>query len=155
VRYYPAIADYIRHHQPATLTNAALYDLGAYPAATPGDGVIQGDLLLVDEAALPIADRIEGHPGYYRRAQVTVQTPTGTVEAWIYWAPPGLTTGRQRITNGDWFQRHLAPAAVVATPVEANIDPLLHTLVKRFADNPAPGSVVCGPMVAPTVRQPT
>lgn len=138
VRYYPAIADYIRHHQPATLTNAALYDLGAYPAATSGDGIIQGDLLLVDEAALPIADRIEGHPSYYRRAQVHVQTANGAVDAWIYWAPPGLTTGRQRITNGDWFQRHLAPAAPIATmaPTEATVDPVLRALVKRFADEP-------------------
>ena len=136
VRYYPAIADYIRSHQPATLANAALYDLGAYPAATPGDGVIQGDLLLVDEVALPIADRIEGHPAYYRRTQVIVQTATGSMDAWIYWAPPGLTTGRLRITNGDWFQRHLAPAAVIDTPVAADVDPLLRTLVKRFADEP-------------------
>ena len=136
VRYFPAIADYIRSHQPATLVNAALYDLGAYPAATPGDGVIQGDLLLVDEAALPIADRIEGHPTYYRRTQVTVQTTTGAVDAWIYWAPPGLTTGRPHITNGDWFQRHLAPAAVVVTPVAAEVDPVLRTLVERFADEP-------------------
>lgn len=138
VRYFPAIADYIRSHQPATLANAALYDLGAYPAATPGDGVIQGDLLLVDEAALPIADRIEGHPAYYCRAQVTVQTATGAVEAWIYWAPAGLTDGRQRITNGDWFQRHLAPATVAApTPLpDATVDPVLRTSVKRFADEP-------------------
>lgn len=143
VRYYPVIAGYIRNQQPATLANAALYDLGAYPAATPGDGVIQGDLLLVDEAVLPIADRIEGHPAYYRRAQVTVQTATAPVDAWIYWAPPGLATGRPRITNGDWFQRHLAPAAMgAATPPTATavdphpVDPHLRALVKRFADEP-------------------
>jgi gamma-glutamylcyclotransferase (GGCT)/AIG2-like uncharacterized protein YtfP len=134
-RYYPAIADYIHTHQPATLANAALYDLGAYPAATPGDGVIQGDLLQVDAVALPITDRIEGHPVYYRRALVTVQTATDSIEAWVYWAPPGLTTGRRQITNGDWFQRHLSSASTAAqhTPDPTQIDPVLRSLVTRFA----------------------
>jgi len=134
-RYYPAIADYIRAHQPATLANAALYDLGAYPAATPSDGVIQGDLLRVDAAALPITDRIEGHPVYYRRAQVTVQTATGPMDAWVYWAPPGLTTGRRQITNGDWFQRHLSGSTSdQLAPDPTKIDPVLRALVTRFAD---------------------
>jgi gamma-glutamylcyclotransferase (GGCT)/AIG2-like uncharacterized protein YtfP len=137
-RYFPAIADHIRSHQPATLTGATLYDLGAYPAATSGAGVIQGDLLWVDAAALPIADRIEGHPTFYRRAQVTVQTATGAVEAWIYWAPPGLAAGRPQITNGDWLQRHLATptGAAPTAPAPETVDPVLHTLVKRLADEP-------------------
>lgn len=135
-RYYPAIADLIRSHQPATLTGAELYDLGAYPAATPGDGVIEGDLLQVAAAAVPIADRIEGHPTFYRRAAVMVQTAQGAATAWIYWSPPGLTTGRQRITNGDWFTRHHA-TPTIATPLppdESTVDPVLSILVKRFAD---------------------
>lgn len=135
-RYYPAIADLIRSHQPATLAGAELYDLGAYPAATPGEGVIHGDLLQVDAAALPIADRIEGHPAFYRRAAVAVQTRQGAVTAWIYWAPPGLTTGRTRITQGDWFARQVTTPSSTAPlpPDEAKVDPVLRTLVKRFAD---------------------
>jgi gamma-glutamylcyclotransferase (GGCT)/AIG2-like uncharacterized protein YtfP len=135
-RYFPALADHIRTHIPATLAGADLYDLGAYPAATPGTGVIQGDLLQIDAAALPIADRIEGHPTFYRRAQVTVQTMTGPVSAWIYWAPPGLATGRLRITNGDWFKRHLATAPAPLPPDETTVDPVLRALIKRFADEP-------------------
>lgn len=135
-RYYPAIAALIRSHQPATLAGAALYDLGAYPAATPGEGVIQGDLLQIEATALPIADRIEGHPTFFRRAAVTVQTAQGEVNAWIYWAPPGLTTGRARIVDGNWFTREPAtrPTAATAVPPQDSIDPLLRTLVKRFAD---------------------
>lgn len=137
-RYFPAIAAYIHSHTPATLAGASLYDIGAYPAATPGEGVIHGDLLRIEAAALPIADRIEGHPVFYRRATVIVQTPQGQVEAWIYWAPPGLTTGRRQIANGDWFQRHLAPTTVAEpTPPDATtVDPVLRGLVKRFADEP-------------------
>ena len=133
-RYYPAIAELIRSHQPATLAGAALYDLGAYPAATPGDGVIQGDLLQVEATALPIADRIEGHPTFFRRAAVTVASAQGAVTAWIYWAPPGLTTGRARIAAGDWFARTPAMPTPLASPVDVAVDPVLRTLVKRFAD---------------------
>lgn len=137
-RYFPALAEHIHSHIPATLAAADLYDLGAYPAAAPGAGVIQGDLLQVDAAALPIADRIEGHPVFYRRAQVTVQTATGPMDAWIYWAPPGLTIGRSPILHGDWFKRHQAMATQPAPPPPdaAAVDPRLRTLVKRFADEP-------------------
>ncbi|MEZ4735366.1 MAG: gamma-glutamylcyclotransferase [Caldilineaceae bacterium] len=137
-RYFPAIAPHIHSHTPATLADAELYDLGAYPAATPGAGVIYGDLLQVAADALPIADRIEGHPTFYCRAETRVQTGQGEVAAWIYWAPPGLTIGRRQITNGDWFQRHLTPTTVAEpTPPDATtIDPVVRTLITRFADEP-------------------
>lgn len=137
-RYFPVLAEHIHSYTPATLTSADLYDLGAYPAATPGAGVIQGDLLQVAAAALPIADRIEGHPVFYRRAPVTVQTATGSVDAWIYWAPPGLTTGRLRIANGDWFKRQQATVTTPdpLPPDAATVDPVLRALVQRFADEP-------------------
>lgn len=134
-RYFGVIADYVQSHTRASLTGAELYDLGAYPAATPGNGVIQGDLLLVAAAALPITDQIEGHPTFYRRAQVTVETAAGQVQAWIYWAPPGLAIGRPRILNGDWLQRYVALAPPPAFPPnpETPIDPVLRALVQRFA----------------------
>jgi len=134
-RYHSAIADHIITHQPATLHDAELYDLGAYPAAVPGAGVIRGDLLTVTVDALPIADRVEGHPTFYRRAQVTVQTDDGAVTAWVYWAPPGLHRGRRRIAHGDWFRRHESRDA---PPAESNtsmpVDPTLRVLVERFAN---------------------
>ena len=138
-RYYARIADYVVAHQPATLAGADLYDLGSYPAATPGQGVLQGDLLMLDPAALPIADGIEGHPTFFRRQRVTVQTAAGNVDAWVYWAPPGLTFHKRRIDNGDWLYRAsekedatVSDSAIVADPQSAP-DPLLRTLVERFA----------------------
>lgn len=136
-RYFSALVEHVRTHTPATLTGAELYDLGAYPAARPGAGLIHGDLLQVDAAALPIADRIEGHPTFYRRARVPVDTATGPLVAWVYWAPPGLTTGRPHIVNGDWFRRHLATAVpIVPPPDPTTVDPVLRALVQRFADEP-------------------
>jgi gamma-glutamylcyclotransferase (GGCT)/AIG2-like uncharacterized protein YtfP len=90
---------------PARLPGAILYDLGAYPAARPGEGLLQGDLLTVQPAALALMDRIEGHPDFFRRARVSVQTGDGPVEAWIYWAGEALVVGKPRIVGGDWFAR--------------------------------------------------
>ncbi|MBX3014893.1 MAG: gamma-glutamylcyclotransferase [Caldilineaceae bacterium] len=134
-RYFAAIAEHVRHHTPATLSGAALYNLGAYPAAIPGEGLLYGDLLQVDAAALPIADHIEGHPTFYRRQQVLVTTATGVATAWVYWAPQELTSGRPRITQGDWLRR---PATVTAPPPpdQERVDPTLRTLVQRLADEP-------------------
>ncbi len=138
-RYYARIADYVVAHQPATLAAADLYDLGSYPAATPGQGVLQGDLLTLDPAALPITDSIEGHPTFFRRQRVTVQTANGNAAAWIYWAPPGLTVRQRRIENGDWLHRALekeesamSESATLADS-QSTPDPVLRTLVERFA----------------------
>lgn len=137
VRYYPAIADYIRSHRPATVTGAQIFDLGGYPAALRGEGVVQGDLLELAPAALPITDRIEGHPTFFRRTRITAQTETGAVEAWLYWAPAGLTQGKRRIANGDWFRRHEAQASEATAAVGASpaSDPALRALVERFAQS--------------------
>ncbi len=139
-RYFSAISEYTRHHQPATLAHAQLYDLGEYPAAAPGVGTIHGDLLQVDPAAVPIADRIEGHPTFYRRAEVMVQTAIGAARAWVYWAPPGMTTARPRIRNGDWFRRQVVTTSDHQLPqenaTENATDPALRALVTRFAAEP-------------------
>jgi hypothetical protein len=97
--------------------------------------------LQVEPVAIPIADRIEGHPTFYRRARIIVQTKDGAnITAWIYWAPSTLVAGKRRIQNGDWFQRHQAPdetssdATPTAAPVVDAADPLLRILVERFAE---------------------
>lgn len=136
VRFYPQIAQGIQRHVPATLTGAALYDMGPYPALVSGDGVVVGDLLQIDAATLAMADRIEGHPLFYRRGQVTVQTGEGEATAWVYWAPPGLTTGKPRIANGDWLRRHEAPARIEPTRPTAPVNPVLRGLIDRFAQEP-------------------
>lgn len=104
-RYHCHIAPHVISVREASLSNAELYDLGEYPGAMPGRHVIRGDLLEVASAALPIMDRIEGHPVFFRRRSVTVQTSAGDAVAWIYWAPDGLTYRKPRIPNGDWLLR--------------------------------------------------
>jgi len=132
-RYYPRIETHVRDAVPARLAQAELFDLGTYPAARPGEGVVQGDLLTVEPAALAVMDRIEGHPHFFKREKVSVQTGAGPTRAWVYWAPKGLTLGRHRIAHGDWLRRDGTGAAA---PEAANgpVDEELRLLVQRFAN---------------------
>lgn len=139
-RYYPQIAPYVQAATPARVLEADLYDLGTYPAARPGDNVIHGELLTVQPQALIIMDRIEGHPTFFHRAKVlTRDTETGSTEAWIYWAPEGLTLGKPLIPHGDWLQRPkeyeapLSDEEILAD--QSKIDPTLQALVQRFAES--------------------
>jgi gamma-glutamylcyclotransferase (GGCT)/AIG2-like uncharacterized protein YtfP len=141
-RFYPHIAPYIRSATPACLPDAELYNLGAYPALKPGQGVVYGDLLEVEPVVVEITDRIEGHPHFYRRAEVKVQLENdSTAAAWVYWAPRGITLGRPRIGCGDWFQRRtencqdLATPAYEPLPEEAPVEATLQALVRRFAES--------------------
>ena len=40
---------------------ASLVDLGAFPALIPGDGLVEGVVLDIDDSALAITDQIEGY----------------------------------------------------------------------------------------------
>jgi gamma-glutamylcyclotransferase (GGCT)/AIG2-like uncharacterized protein YtfP len=93
--------------------NAALFDLGIYPAAIPDpDGRVWGEVYDVLDAAavLTALDEIEGytpdHPdrSLYIRSQVAVALPDGVqTTAWVYFynAPLGQA---QRIPSGDYFE---------------------------------------------------
>ena len=92
---------------------AALFDLGIYPAAVPADsGRVWGELfdMLDPEGVLRALDEIEGYrPGepdssLYIRSQVPVHLPDGTTEqAWVYFynAPLGKAP---RIDSGDYLE---------------------------------------------------
>jgi gamma-glutamylcyclotransferase (GGCT)/AIG2-like uncharacterized protein YtfP/general stress protein 26 len=130
-RFFPQVEPYLLGHSPATLANGELFDLGTFPAARPGRTPIQGDLLTLEPAALPIMDRLEGHPVFFYREQVTVATASGDIAAWIYWAPASLVANAAPLPSGDWFAR--APAAAATEP-STTTDPALAQLVSRFRD---------------------
>ena len=90
---------------------AALFDLGLYPAAVPAqDGKVWGEVFEIDnpDDVLPALDGIEGYdPGtpdtsLYVRQRVAVETEDGAgLEAWAYFynAPLGRAP---RIASGDY-----------------------------------------------------
>jgi len=91
---------------------AALYDLGIYPAAVPTpDSRVFGEVYATDriDDVLSALDEIEGHrPGdadrsLYQRELVPTQLPDGkSVEAWVYFynAPLGQAP---LIDSGDYL----------------------------------------------------
>ena len=92
---------------------AALFDVGIYPAAVPDpDGIVWGEVYsMIDPAAVLAAlDEIEGYTpdepdrSLYLRAQTLVTLPDGTSEqAWVYFynAPLGHA---ERIASGDYLK---------------------------------------------------
>jgi gamma-glutamylcyclotransferase (GGCT)/AIG2-like uncharacterized protein YtfP len=99
--------------------NAALYDLGIYPAAIPieDDSVVWGEVYDTSDLAsvLNVLDEIEGHRpneparSLYTRMLTDVTLDGGVVDkAWAYFynAPLG---GAQRILSGDYLE-HLGHA---------------------------------------------
>jgi gamma-glutamylcyclotransferase (GGCT)/AIG2-like uncharacterized protein YtfP len=92
---------------------AALFDVGLYPAAVPApDGVVWGELYEVTDAPTVLAalDEIEGYRpddhdrSLYVRSLTGVTLPDGTSEsAWAYFynAPLGRAT---RIPSGDYLE---------------------------------------------------
>jgi gamma-glutamylcyclotransferase (GGCT)/AIG2-like uncharacterized protein YtfP len=124
---------------PARLSNAALYDLGTYPGARPGEGFILGEILTVAPAAIEILDHFEGHPHFFYRERINAETPSGAMEAWIYYAPESLTNGHCTIPNGDWLRRGQArptPRGVPAPdphPIPP-ADPVLTRVLARLVN---------------------
>ena len=92
---------------------AALYDLGIFPAAIPApDGRVWGEIYEVedDPSVMAKLDEIEGYrpaepdASLYTRVEVAVALDDGRVEsAWVYFynAPLGRA---ERITSGDYLE---------------------------------------------------
>jgi gamma-glutamylcyclotransferase (GGCT)/AIG2-like uncharacterized protein YtfP len=92
---------------------AALFDLGIYPAAVPApEGIVWGEVyeMTDPEAVLAGLDEIEGYRpddpdrSLYTRAQVPVTLPDPTpAVAWVYFynAPLGHAS---RIASGDYLE---------------------------------------------------
>ncbi|NUM46989.1 MAG: gamma-glutamylcyclotransferase [Anaerolineales bacterium] len=134
-RYYIRVSPYIQNITPARLSNAVLYDLGTYPGARPGPGLVNGELLTVAPAALDILDQHEGHPHFFYRERVHVETAQGIVEAWIYYAPESLINGHCPIPNGDWLRRGLAnPLPSRKTPPLLPVDATLTRVLARLVN---------------------
>lgn len=80
-----------------------LRDLGAFPGLV-GDGAhaVEGEVYEVDPETLAALDRLEGHPGFYRRTPITLADGAAVQ---TYLIPPERVAGRPVITSGSWRAR--------------------------------------------------
>jgi gamma-glutamylcyclotransferase (GGCT)/AIG2-like uncharacterized protein YtfP len=58
-----------------------------YAVPSPKNCLVRGELYRVDWATVRRVDRLEGHPEWYKRTLVRVETKEGTVEAYMYVYP--------------------------------------------------------------------
>lgn len=84
-----------------------LYDLGRFPGAVPGDGVIEGELFRLRGPEVWAAlDQYEGYDpdreenSLFVRRRVSLDDPANRT-AWVYWYN-GDPTDHPRVPSGDW-----------------------------------------------------
>lgn len=86
-----------------TFKGGTMHSLGAFPAVVPGEGVIHGEIYRVSSKTLARLDRLEGHPNFYERRFIKLESGKNAVMYFF--------KGRQLgevIPNGDW-QRNKRP----------------------------------------------
>ncbi|ACY13479.1 gamma-glutamylcyclotransferase family protein [Haliangium ochraceum] len=75
--------------------------LGAYPAmALGGRTSVIGEVYAVDAAGLAKLDWLEGHPEYYRRTPIRLDSGDDVL---AYLLSPEHIEGHPRIPSGDWM----------------------------------------------------
>ena len=75
--------------------------LGAYPAmALGGRTSVIGEVYAVDAAGLAKLDWLEGHPEYYRRTPIRLDSGDDVL---AYLLSPEHIAGHPRIPSGDWM----------------------------------------------------
>jgi len=92
--------------QSARVHNFRLIDMGCFPAAIPHNkGAIIGELIFVDDDTVADFDRIEGHPNFYVRTDVEVETGDGdSVE---------LVKAQMYVVNGSYHERPSQPTGAL------------------------------------------
>ena len=95
-----------------------LYDFGDYPGLVRDDtaGPVRGDVYEIDEALVPVLDKIEGiEPGIeslFKSREVVVTVEGRELRCLFYPVDDVSARGRARIAAGDWVSYRLARDSV-------------------------------------------
>jgi len=73
-----------------SVENYAMYLTSGYPYVTSHESryPIAGELFGIDDSTLSMLDKMEGHPRYYERKEVTVTVGDTQYTAWMYFKDP-------------------------------------------------------------------
>lgn len=63
---------------------------------------ITGEVYEVDSQTLNRLDNLEGHPTWYRREKTEINTPKGSISAWLYFYPENVYSSKV-ISTGDFL----------------------------------------------------
>lgn len=91
--------DGVACHGRVRLENLVLHDLGPFPMAVPGQGVVVGELYQVDAPLLASLDRLEGVPRLYQRWRCR---PPGGPWSWVYLGRPYQVRHSPVLVDGCW-----------------------------------------------------
>lgn len=83
----------------AILPGVVLHDLGPFPMAVPGEGLVRGEVYDVDAAGLARLDRLEGYPRLYDRLPMPLADGRC---AWVYLGRPHQVRHVCAIADGCW-----------------------------------------------------
>lgn len=92
----------------ARMPGVDLHDLGPFPMAIHGEGLIHGELYRLAEALLVELDRFEGVPRLYQRERRPLSDGRS---AWIYLGRPRQVRYAPRLQQGRWPAQPPPPAA--------------------------------------------
>jgi gamma-glutamylcyclotransferase (GGCT)/AIG2-like uncharacterized protein YtfP len=92
----------------AELPDVVLHDLGPFPMAVPGEGLVRGEVYAVDAAGLARLDRLESYPRLYDRRPLPLADGR---TAWVYLGQPRQVRHVSAIADGRWVGP--APGAAV------------------------------------------
>ncbi len=92
----------VAHTEPAF----TLLNLGAFPAMIAGGATsVRGEIYDVDDATLAALDRLEGHPGFYRRELVPLRDGA---RVFAYVLASGAERRHDIVESGDWRDHRCA-----------------------------------------------
>jgi hypothetical protein len=86
----------------AELPDVVLHDLGPFPMAVIGEGLVRGEVYAIDAAVLVRLDRLEGFPRLYDRQLLSLSDGR---QAWVYLGRPRQVRRAPQVDGGSWHPR--------------------------------------------------
>ena len=67
-----------------SISGFTMFNLGTYPGIKSGNGIVVGELYLIDDSTLQMLDELEEEGTLYIRQKTNVHTRNGDFEAFVY-----------------------------------------------------------------------
>lgn len=100
------LASSARLGEARTAAHFTMLDMGGFPGLVPGATSIVGEVFLVNDETLARLDRLEGHPTFYRRELLELESgPRLTAFGYVLANAARYVSIYSEIPGGDWKGR--------------------------------------------------